>query len=228
MNMKRIYTKEQKEAKSLYDKAYRDKNKERLQKGNKNWREANKEFKKERDKQYSLIHKEDKQQYDKAYRELIKDKKKENDKKYYQKNKARIKVTSKKYTTANRKALNAKQLLRKANDPLFKLKCGMRSLIKQSFKYKGFIKNTKTEQILGCTFTEFKMYIENQFEPWMNWENKGNPKDGILELNKTWDIDHHIPMATAKTIEDVIKLNHHTNLRPLCSYTNRYIKIAKV
>ena len=58
----------------------------------------------------------------------------------------------------------------------------------------------------------------------MNWENKGNPKDGIFELNKTWDIDHIISLASGTTIDEIIKLNHYINLQPLCSYTNRYIK----
>ena len=62
------------------------------------------------------------------------------------------------------------------------------------------------------------------FEPWMNWGNHGNPKDGVIEPNKTWDIDHIIPLSSAKTEDDIIKLNHYTNLRPLCSYNNRFIK----
>jgi hypothetical protein len=61
----------------------------------------------------------------------------------------------------------------------------------------------------------------------MTWENYGNPKDGILELNKTWDIDHIIPLYDAITEEDIIRLNHYTNLQPLCSYTNRIIKKNK-
>jgi hypothetical protein len=58
----------------------------------------------------------------------------------------------------------------------------------------------------------------------MNWDNYGNPKDGIYEINKTWDIDHIKPITTGKTEEDILKLNHYTNLQPLCSYTNRFIK----
>ena len=33
---------------------------------------------------------------------------------------------------------------------------------------------------------------------------------------------------TAKTEKDIIKLNHYTNLQPLCSYYNRYIKTNKI
>ena len=33
--------------------------------------------------------------------------------------------------------------------------------------------------------------------------------------------------SLAKTEEDIIKLNHYTNLRPLCSYNNRFVKRNK-
>ena len=39
-----------------------------------------------------------------------------------------------------------------------------------------------------------------------------------------WDIDHIIPVSSAKREEEIIKLNHYTNLQPLCSKINRYIK----
>ena len=58
----------------------------------------------------------------------------------------------------------------------------------------------------------------------MNWKNYGNPRDGIFDISKTWDIDHIIPLDSATSEEEIIKLNNHTNLQPLCSYTNRFIK----
>ena len=70
----------------------------------------------------------------------------------------------------------------------------------------------------------FKLHLENQFESWMNWRNKGlyngTPNFG-------WDIDHIIPLSSAVNETDIIKLNHYTNLRPLCSYVNRYVKRDK-
>ena len=58
----------------------------------------------------------------------------------------------------------------------------------------------------------------------MNWDNYGNPVDGVYEINKTWDFDHKIPLSSANTEEEIIKLCHYTNLQPLCSYLNRFIK----
>jgi hypothetical protein len=39
-----------------------------------------------------------------------------------------------------------------------------------------------------------------------------------------WDIDHIIPSSSAITEEELLKLNHFSNLQPLCSYFNRDIK----
>ena len=55
----------------------------------------------------------------------------------------------------------------------------------------------------------------------MTWDNKGLYNG---ELNHGWDLDHIIPIDTAITEEDVIRLNHYTNLQPLCSKINRDIK----
>ena len=55
----------------------------------------------------------------------------------------------------------------------------------------------------------------------MTWENRGLYNG---EFNYGWDIDHIIPLSSAETEEDIIKLNHYTNLQPLCSKINRDIK----
>ena len=55
----------------------------------------------------------------------------------------------------------------------------------------------------------------------MTCENKGLYNG---EIKYGWDIDHIIPLSSAETEEDVIKLNHYTNLQPLCSKLNRDIK----
>jgi len=113
---------------------------------------------------------------------------------------------------------------RKNIDPLFKLKYNIRTLILNSIKRQGFSKNSKSEEIIGCSFIDFKNYLESKFESWMCWSNYGKYNG---ELNYGWDIDHIIPISSASSIEEIIKLNHFTNIQPLCSYTNRYIKKDK-
>ena len=94
-------------------------------------------------------------------------------------------------------------------------------MIKSSLSEKNVKKSQRTEVILGCSFEEFKIHLESMFDTWMTWENRGLYNG---ELNYGWDIDHKIPLASAETEEDIIRLNHYTNLQPLCGYTNRYIK----
>ena len=43
----------------------------------------------------------------------------------------------------------------------------------------------------------------------MSWENYGE-----------WHVDHKIPLASAKTKEEVEKLFHHSNLQPLWAKDN--------
>ena len=149
-----------------------------------------------------------------------KEKIKEIKKQYYLDNKENIKQ----YRLENKEKKNEYRKNRKNNDPLYKLTTNLRSMLYKSFNNKGYKKTSKSQEILGCSFDELKTHIESQFEDWMNWDKQGNPEDGILEPNKTWDIDHIIPLSTATTEEELIKLNHYTNLQPLCSYVNRFIK----
>jgi hypothetical protein len=144
---------------------------------------------------------------------------------YYNNNKPKIKLYYMNYRNINKKKLNEynKKYIneKRRNDSLFKLKMNIRSIVSSSI-YK---KRTKTIEIIGCSFEEFKTYLESKFEPWMTWDNYGlyNGK-----LNHGWDIDHIIPISSAKTEDNVVKLNHYTNLQPLCGYTNRYIKKNKI
>lgn len=150
------------------------------------------------------------------------------DKKYYEDNKEIILEKKKTYNAKSRDLINKQQrkyrneVLKK--NPLFIVSSAIRDSIRARLKSKKLIKITKTETILGCSFSDFKLHIESKFKDWMSWDNYGNPKDGVYELNKTWDIDHIIPMCTAITEDDVYRLNHYTNLQPLCSYVNRFIK----
>ena len=169
---------------------------------------------------------------------------KEYDSLRYKKNKELIKAKQKVYRDSNKRIYTeeqklAKQNYRKANrkrmneyhkmynktkraiDPIFKLTSLIRTSIGDAFRMNGYTKKSNTYQILGCTYNEFKTHIETRFESWMNWDNHGLYNG---DLNHGWDIDHIIPLSTATNEEDIIKLNHYTNLQPLCSYTNRVIK----
>jgi hypothetical protein len=97
----------------------------------------------------------------------------------------------------------------KKTDHLFNIKNRTRSLISTSFARKGYCKNTTTYNLLGCDWNTLKSHMENQFTKGMSWD----------VFNKI-HIDHIIPLFTAKTEEDVIKLCHYTNLQPLWAIDN--------
>lgn len=154
----------------------------------------------------------------KLYANRYNNKVKDIHKEYYQSNKEKIKI----YQKTNRKRINEKAKERRNNKPLVKLQIAIRNSIRESLKRNDYTKKTQTIKILGCSFEEFKLYLESKFEPWMNWDNYGLYK--IETFNYGWDIDHIIPTSSAKTEEELYKLNHYTNLQPLCSKINRDIK----
>ncbi len=181
-----------------------------------------------------------KKEYYKKWAEENQDKLKENRKRWALKNSEKIKESSKKYKEKNRELLrlkakeyyennkseclerNKKILRNKYNtDDLFRLKFNLRKLINKTIVRKGYTKKSKSMTILGCDFEFFKKHIEGQFEEWMTWDNYGGtPK----YKEERWEIDHIKPISLAKDENEILMLNHFSNLRPLCSFTNRWIK----
>ena len=169
---------------------------------------------KENKREYYINNKEHILKKSKEYRDSNKDSAKEYKKMYYSKNRIDLIKYSSDY-----------HMNRIKNDSLYKFSCNVRNLIKNSLKFKGYKKNTKTEQILGIDILSFLKYIESKFEPWMNWDNYGDFDGNIgKEFNYSWSIDHKVPICTAKNESEVITLNHYTNLQPLCSRINMCVK----
>ena len=115
--------------------------------------------------------------------------------------------------------------IKRKNNPLFRLTHSIRGSINMSFRKNGYGKKSKTYKILGITFEEFKTHIESQWEEWMNWDNYGKYNG---EERYGWDLDHIIPISSGKCEEDIVRLNHHSNIQPLCSYINRRVKKDKI
>lgn len=193
-----------KECNKTLSKISAQKNKEKVKENHKNWVFKNKDKENNRIKEWQLKNKE---------------KVKENYKNWISKNKEKIKE----YRLLNKENRQIKDKYRKSIDSVYRISCNVRGLTNKAFKRNGFTKNSRTREILGCTFDFLKEYIESKFESWMNWENYGKYNG---ELNHGWDIDHIIPISSAKTEDDVIKLSHYNNLQPLCSKVNRDIKKA--
>jgi hypothetical protein len=94
---------------------------------------------------------------------------------------------------------------RRSNDINYRLIGNLRARITNIVK--GKTKNTL--ECLGLSIIEFKEYLENQFVSGMSWDNYGE-----------WHIDHIIPISIGKNKEEIERLNHYTNLKPLWAEEN--------
>lgn len=130
----------------------------------------------------------------------------------YEKHREKRIAASCNYAKNNRVKVNEilkRYKAKKRLDPIYVLSQQMSCLVRISLVNKGFPKRGKTIDIVGCDWNTFASHIERQFLPNMTWDNRSE-----------WHIDHIIPLASAKTEEDVIRLNHFTNLRPLWAKDN--------
>ncbi len=110
---------------------------------------------------------------------------------------------------------------RKKNDKLYYIRVTINKIIDKAFKRKGINKPLSNKEILGCEYDFFLNYIQSQFENWMDWNNRGLYNGSY---NYGWDLDHIFPLRDCNNEIDMIKANHYTNFRPLCSKINRYEK----
>jgi hypothetical protein len=143
----------------------------------------------------------------------------------YLKNKEYLKIYHKENKDKINERLRSYKKNRKETDVIYKCSIILSQIVNNSLRLSGYEKESASKDIIGLSKFDFRSYIESKFESWMSWENYGLYNG---ELNYGWDIDHIIPLSSAKSEGEVIKLNHYTNLQPLCSYTNRYIKSDKI
>ncbi len=170
-----------------------------------------------------------KNKYASEYQQKNKDKHNANNRKYRKTDKAKLRTkrVSKIWRLANpekvikmRKTAYEKNKIklnkhnvaykknRKKTDKLYKLKDNLRCRISLFLRLSGYKKKSKTEYILGASFEIVKLHLERQFTKGMKWSNHGR-------LYGKWNIDHKIPLSSAKTEEEAIALCHYTNLQPL-------------
>jgi hypothetical protein len=173
----------------------------------KEWRIKNRDKIKEYNKEYNKTDK--KKDYNKKFRKT--DKYKIYQREYRLKNRDKIKEYKKEYRKTDKAKTYRKNYQRnkRKTDMWFKFKSRLRSLITHSIKGRGFTKKSKTFQIIGCSFEEARTLMDKKFTDGMTWDNHGE-----------WHIDHIIPMSTAKTEEEAVRLNHISNLQPLWATDN--------
>ncbi len=128
-----------------------------------------------------------------------------NPEKFKAKNKLWAKANPEKINAGNR----AKFKRRRETNPLFVLSSRIRSRMHNALKREGFKKSAPIASILGCDWPTIKAHIESQFAPKMSWDNR-----------HLWEIDHVIPLGSAASEEEIIKLSHFSNLAPMWELVN--------
>jgi hypothetical protein len=131
---------------------------------------------------------------------------------YYSANKPKERARNKKYKVDNKeynqKYENEYQKNRRAADPTYRLKHNIRTRFTKLFK--GKTKSFHSVDAIGCSIEELKSKLEALFQPGMTMENYGE-----------WEVDHVIPLSSAKTEQEILQLWHYSNLQPLWSLDNQ-------
>jgi len=201
----KIYNQENKEKVAAQRKIYYQEKKEEIKEISKKYYEENKEKIALHQKIYNQENKEEKALYYKKY--YLENK--EISKKYYQENKEKKAEYQKIYYQENKEKVNEYKVNYHNYNPIRRLRSRLRARVGMFFKYKGYKKKNSTEKILGANWKTVESFMEAKFVDGMNWDNIGE-----------WHIDHIIPLSSAETEQETIKLCHYTNLQPLWAFDN--------
>ena len=158
-----------------------------------------------------------KKEYYESNKEDIKEK---NKKRYYENQEEHQSKARDRYNKLNpdrrRMVKNKYYHNKRKNDPCDKIRRNL------SRRIRDFIKkdNITTKDLLGCSFEDFRQYLESLFLNGMNWENYGV---------HGWHIDHIIPCDSFDLSNpyQVKQCFHFSNLQPLWAKDN-IIKSNKI
>lgn len=117
--------------------------------------------------------------------------------------------SKKKWAEENKDHIRKYKREKYKNDPIYKMQLVCRQMVKRMFKSTGIKKCYKTQEVLGYNAKDLKLHIEKQFKEGMTWDNYGE-----------WHIDHIIPISSAKSLYDGIRLSQLENLQPLWAEEN--------
>ena len=215
------YRNECKECCNLRSRIYRSNNANRIRELNRRYRELHLDRLKDYSKEYQRTHLEKFREYNKKYRDNCTDIQKEKanlrsrlyierqkDNPIYQEKR---KQWNRESSLRRRKKITAYETNRKKYDPIFKLKKQVRNEIRESFNRRGFRKSKHTESIVGCDLDFLYDYLINTFTDRYGRE---------FQSGEAVHIDHIIPLVTATTENEVLKLCHYKNLQLLTAEDN--------
>jgi hypothetical protein len=194
----REWVKKNKDKKRESDRRYRESHREQIKKMHSDWRERNREHVNEKSRENYYKNPE-------AHKKRVE--------RYKESHKEQIKEANKKYRIENKDKRTEYETNRRKNNPKHRFRSSFISLIRHYLRKHGYNRKKTTWEIVGCDFESFLEHIVNQFEEGMTLENYGHH-------NGCWNIDHIIPISTAKTDDDLERLNHYTNLQPMWATEN--------
>lgn len=177
------------------NKAYRIKNREEILKREQKWRDEHREEYRARTNKYQRENKDKVAAWHKKYRDSHAE---------------QIKTYNAKYRAKNKEEINNRRLKRLKEDPAYALKEKLRAVIRDSLRTKHKEGYKKWQYIIGCSREDLVAHLKK------TWKDRY----GIEWVGQKCNIDHIKPLAKAATEEDVIKLNHYTNLQLLTPEDN--------
>lgn len=192
--------------KRAYNKIYYSKNRDSLVEQKRIYRQENREQVNERQRLYVQRNKDKVKQKKKEY--YIKNKDKIVAKR--QLNSEKIKETRRLYRIKNADKIRDYYRKRYNSSPQYRIAKTIRSRIQDALKREH--KSKRTEELLGISFKDFKIYLENNFKENMSWDNYGE-----------WEVDHIIPISSfdLSNESEQLKAFNYKNTQPLWVSENR-------
>lgn len=128
------------------------------------------------------------------------------------------------YKEHNRRRRVARDVVRmrerRQTDVVWKIHKSVSETIRRTLLRGYSVKTLRTTEYLGCSIPTLRNHIEHQFEPWMNWNNRGM---------HGWHIDHIIPFKFFQDNNlDLRWCWHYTNLQPLRGIENTVLKSDQI
>jgi hypothetical protein len=170
----------------------------------------NAEAYKQRNKARYAVKKDEILAKNKEWRVNNREKERQNKKLYRALNRERVRRWNRKYERNNREKLREKNRNDRRTNPMRRLKDALRGSVRAYIGSKK-TRGSSTFQIIGCTPDELRKHLESKFRDGMTWDNYGS----------YWEVDHIMPLASAKDFAGLFRLSHWTNLQPLTCEENR-------
>lgn len=99
----------------------------------------------------------------------------------------------------------------RAQNPYYAIRHRIEVRIAEALKFASSRKSTKTAELLGCSISDYKKYLESKFLPTMSWTNR-----------QLWHIDHIKPCSSfdLKDLQQQKICFHFTNTCPIWKSDN--------